>query len=74
MLLADPAPQLLLLDEPTNSLDLHTTERLVAALAGYRGALIVASNDLQFVESIGVQRFWSIGTDGNVHDSAGLNR
>jgi ATPase subunit of ABC transporter with duplicated ATPase domains len=58
LLLADPAPQLLLLDEPTNNLDLDSVAQLTDALAGYRGALIVASHDRRFLADIGVQRWW----------------
>ncbi|HVU92548.1 MAG TPA: ABC-F family ATP-binding cassette domain-containing protein [Jatrophihabitans sp.] len=60
LLLADPPPQLLLLDEPTNNLDLASVEQLTAALAGYRGALIVASHDRRFLAGIGVQRVWVV--------------
>ncbi len=59
LLLAEPPPQLLLLDEPTNNLDLDSVEQLTDALAGYRGALIVASHDQRFLADIGVQRWWS---------------
>ncbi|MER5893595.1 ATP-binding cassette domain-containing protein [Streptomyces sp. NPDC001876] len=57
LLLADPAPRLLMLDEPTNSLDLSGVRRLTAALAGYEGALIVASHDLPFLQSLGITRW-----------------
>lgn len=57
LLLADPAPQLLLLDEPTNNLDMASTGQLVQALAGYRGALIVASHDEHFLSQIGITRW-----------------
>jgi ATPase subunit of ABC transporter with duplicated ATPase domains len=60
LLLADPAPQLLLLDEPTNNLDLDSVEQLSDALAGYRGALIVASHDRRFLDDIGVSRYWEV--------------
>jgi ATPase subunit of ABC transporter with duplicated ATPase domains len=57
LLLAQPPPQLLLLDEPTNSLDMASVRQLGQALAAYRGALIVASHDLPFLESIAVTRW-----------------
>ncbi|MFJ8647656.1 ABC-F family ATP-binding cassette domain-containing protein [Streptomyces sp. NPDC093546] len=57
LLLAEPAPQLLLLDEPTNNLDMASVRKLTAALDAYEGALIVASHDLPFLESIGITRW-----------------
>jgi ATPase subunit of ABC transporter with duplicated ATPase domains len=57
LLLADPPPQLLLLDEPTNHLDLASVQQFGAALAGYRGALIVASHDLPFLHSLKITRW-----------------
>lgn len=56
LLLAEPAPQLLLLDEPTNNLDLASVRKLTAALHAYEGALVVASHDLTFLESLGITR------------------
>ncbi|MGW1490341.1 ABC-F family ATP-binding cassette domain-containing protein [Streptomyces sp. NPDC002402] len=56
LLLADPAPQLLMLDEPTNNLDMASVRKLTAALESYEGALIVASHDVPFLESIGITR------------------
>ncbi|MEV6399382.1 ABC-F family ATP-binding cassette domain-containing protein [Streptomyces sp. NPDC051907] len=57
LLLAEPAPQLLMLDEPTNNLDMASVRKLTAALDAYEGALIVASHDMPFLESIGITRW-----------------
>ncbi|MFI9340765.1 ABC-F family ATP-binding cassette domain-containing protein [Streptomyces sp. NPDC052773] len=57
LMLAEPAPQLLMLDEPTNNLDMASVRQLVTALESYEGALIVASHDLPFLESIGITRW-----------------
>ncbi|MFH8607168.1 ABC-F family ATP-binding cassette domain-containing protein [Streptomyces sp. NPDC018029] len=57
LLLAEPAPQLLMLDEPTNNLDMASVKQLSTALESYEGALIVASHDLPFLESIGITRW-----------------
>jgi len=46
----------LLLDEPTNHLDLGSLEALEAALAGWPGALVVASHDERFRSALGVTR------------------
>ncbi|MGW2592227.1 ABC-F family ATP-binding cassette domain-containing protein [Streptomyces sp. NPDC001515] len=63
LLLAEPAPQLLMLDEPTNNLDLASVRRLTAALDAFEGALIVASHDVPFLESLGITR-WLLLDDG----------
>ncbi|MFD7627426.1 ABC-F family ATP-binding cassette domain-containing protein [Streptomyces sp. NPDC059851] len=57
LLLAEPAPQLLMLDEPTNNLDLASVRQLAGALDAYEGALLVASHDVPFLESIGITRW-----------------
>ncbi|WP_030712974.1 ABC-F family ATP-binding cassette domain-containing protein [Streptomyces sp. NRRL F-2580] len=57
LLLAEPAPQLLMLDEPTNNLDLASVRQLTGALESYEGALVVASHDVPFLESIGITRW-----------------
>ncbi|MFF8097386.1 ABC-F family ATP-binding cassette domain-containing protein [Streptomyces sp. NPDC016675] len=56
LMLAEPAPQLLVLDEPTNNLDLASVRQLTTALESYEGALLVASHDLPFLDSIGITR------------------
>ncbi|MEU6865266.1 ABC-F family ATP-binding cassette domain-containing protein [Streptomyces sp. NPDC046876] len=64
LLLAEPAPQLLMLDEPTNNLDLASVRQLSGALDAYEGALLVASHDVPFLESIGITRWLLL--DGEV--------
>jgi ATPase subunit of ABC transporter with duplicated ATPase domains len=54
LLLADPPPQLLILDEPTNNLDLDSVAQLSAALAAYRGALLVVSHDQRFLDDLDI--------------------
>ncbi|MEU5974561.1 ABC-F family ATP-binding cassette domain-containing protein [Streptomyces sp. NPDC047315] len=66
LLLAEPAPQLLLLDEPTNNLDMASVRKLTDALDAYEGALVVASHDVSFLESIGVTRWLLL--DGELRD------
>ncbi|MFF4493735.1 ABC-F family ATP-binding cassette domain-containing protein [Streptomyces sp. NPDC001546] len=63
LLLAEPAPQLLMLDEPTNSLDLASVRQLGEALESYQGALIVASHDVPFLESVGITRWLLLDRD-----------
>ncbi|MER7836921.1 ABC-F family ATP-binding cassette domain-containing protein [Streptomyces sp. NPDC096040] len=65
LLLAEPAPQLLMLDEPTNNLDMASVRQLTTALESYKGALIVASHDLPFLETIGITR-WLLMADGEL--------
>ena len=43
------------LDEPTNDLDLPSTERLEALLAGWPGALLLVTHDDAFAAALGVQ-------------------
>ncbi|CAL9560943.1 putative ABC transporter ATP-binding protein YheS [Streptomyces sp. enrichment culture] len=57
LMLAEPAPQLLMLDEPTNNLDMASVRQLTGALAGYEGALVVASHDVAFLREIGITRW-----------------
>ncbi|MFB7738648.1 ABC-F family ATP-binding cassette domain-containing protein [Streptomyces sp. NPDC056112] len=68
LLLAEPAPQLLMLDEPTNNLDMASVRRLTTALESYEGALIVASHDLPFLESLGITR-WLLLEEGELRET-----
>ncbi|AOR30766.1 ABC transporter [Streptomyces fodineus] len=67
LMLAEPAPQLLLLDEPTNNLDMASVRQLTSALESYEGALLVASHDLPFLESIGITR-WLLMEEGELRE------
>ncbi len=42
----------LLLDEPTNNLDVVSRERVLKALAGYKGTLVIVSHDTDFVAAL----------------------
>lgn len=68
LMLAEPAPQLLMLDEPTNNLDMASVRQLTTALESYEGALIVASHDLPFLESIGITR-WLLLEEGELKET-----
>ncbi|KQZ03248.1 ABC transporter [Caulobacter sp. Root1455] len=56
VLMAAEPPQLLILDEPTNHLDLDSVQAVESALAGYDGALLIASHDQDFLDAVGVER------------------
>lgn len=56
-----------MLDEPTNNLDMASVRRLTDALTAFEGALIVASHDVPFLESIGVTRWLLL--DGGLRDT-----
>lgn len=64
ILLADPPNQLLVLDEPTNNLDLRSVDEVVAALAGYRGGLVVVSHDDAFLVRLRVDTWIELDDGG----------
>lgn len=55
ILLGPDTPRLILLDEPTNHLDIDSRTALVQAIQSFKGALIVASHDSDFIEKIGCE-------------------
>lgn len=57
-----------MLDEPTNNLDLASVRQLSGALEAYEGALLVASHDVPFLESIGITRWLLL--DGTLRPSS----
>jgi ATPase subunit of ABC transporter with duplicated ATPase domains len=61
VLMAANPPPLIILDEPTNHLDLESIEAMEAALAGYDGALLIASHDAAFLEAVGVNQRIELG-------------
>jgi ATPase subunit of ABC transporter with duplicated ATPase domains len=69
LLLAQPPPQLLLLDEPTNNLDMASVRQLSQALAGYRGAFLVASHDVPFLCSAGITRWLRLDRDAGLAET-----
>lgn len=68
---ARPPPQLLVLDEPTNNLDIASVRQLEQALAGYQGALIVASHDLAFLDGLAITRWMRLD---RAHGLTGIDR
>lgn len=46
--------QLLILDEPTNHLDIATREIIETSLNNYQGAILVASHDRYFIDSLNI--------------------
>jgi len=51
-----PTPELLVLDEPTDHLDFVGTAALQALLSAWRGGLVVASHDRDFLDALGLVR------------------
>ncbi len=53
--MSDTPPQLIILDEPTNNMDLESIASMERALQNYKGALLVVSHDVMFLQNIGVE-------------------
>ncbi len=66
-ILAKPK-QLLLLDEPTNDLDLETLDLLKEYIKVYRGTVLVASHDRDFLDAVTEKIFFFTG-DGEIEIS-----
>jgi len=70
LLLAEPPVQLLVLDEPTNNLDIASVGQLAEALDAYRGALLVVSHDIAFLQRIGIDTVLELSSDGSLRETA----
>jgi ATPase subunit of ABC transporter with duplicated ATPase domains len=51
---------ILLLDEPTNNLDISTQEAIIQGLLAYKGALIIISHSLDFLNRVGIQDIYCV--------------
>lgn len=54
-------PQFLIFDEPTNHIELETREAIEQALQSYQGAILVASHDRFFVQTLKIDRELKLG-------------
>ncbi|MES2808106.1 MAG: ABC-F family ATP-binding cassette domain-containing protein [Bacteroidota bacterium] len=59
--IAQQAPDMIILDEPTNNLDMQNIEILTAAIADYRGTLLVVSHDEWFLQQVWVKQEIVVG-------------
>ena len=59
-----PAIELLVLDEPTYSLDFPGASALRKVLAAWKGGLVVASHDDDFIQAIGIEQRIVLGDIG----------
>lgn len=68
-LFSQPA-NILILDEPTNDLDIETLELLEELLDAFKGTVIIASHDRQFVDNIVTSTLF-VDDTGHVHEHVG---
>lgn len=68
VLLAARSADLLVIDEPAAACSPRATERLVAALNSYRGALIVISPRREFLTRLGLDAVLSLDTNGALRE------
>lgn len=59
-LLALKNPDFVILDEPTNHLDSQSSEFIMEFLGEYKGTLLVVSHDKNFLNSIGLNKYWVV--------------
>ena len=66
-------PKLLILDEVTNNLDLETRQHVIEVLKAYPGTMIVISHNEDFLEEIGINMRYEVGTYSSLqrHPSEG---
>ncbi|KAG7402219.1 hypothetical protein PHYBOEH_003478 [Phytophthora boehmeriae] len=67
-------PHALLLDEPTNHLDMNTIQILGEALRRYKGAVVLISHDLHFLDVLTNSSRSGDSDDGNEDDDVALAR
>ena len=64
----------LLLDEPTNNLDPASREEVLAALAGYRGAVVLVTHDEGAVQALSPEQVLLLPDGGRGPVARGLPR
>jgi ATPase subunit of ABC transporter with duplicated ATPase domains len=57
------------LTSPANNLDLASARQLSDALSCFRGALIVVSHDVPFLQSLGITRWLRLDRTGRLADT-----
>ena len=63
ILMSKTPPSLLILDEPTNHLDLDSIKCIEEALKKFEGAILIASHDDKFLNTLEVEEFVELATE-----------